>query len=292
MKKFKPIYILIAVIALLQSCVVIRPGEVAVDIHLGKMKRVLKPGHYHTATFGRKIIRFDSRIQEYEGKFVFHSKEGVEINTDITLTYRLIPDSLKSIYSNFGLRYKEIVIIDNMTKVVRGVGANYKATELLEIRNQIEDSIEANMNELIRPYGFEVNLVLLKHLELPKQVVSTIEAKLNAEETSKKTEIDLEIKIKNRDYELETQRKQAELEITKQRLTLDFAIEKQKKEAERMLIEAEAIRKQQEIVDATLTPNLLKLKSLEITRDLVKSTNTKVIITDGKSPIIMSDLTK
>ncbi len=280
---------LVALFILVQSCTVINPGEVALDIHLGKIKRILPPGNYHTSTFRRQIIIFDSRIQEYEGKFNFHTNEGIEIESEITLTYHLLPDSLKSIYSNFGLQFKEIVIVDNLTKVIRLEGAHYKSNELLEVKNQLEDSIKFNMNNLIRYYGFEVDLVLLKHLALPPGIVATIEAKLNAVENSKKTEIDLDIKRKNRDYDLETQQKQAELEITKQRLTLDFAIEKQKKEAERLLIEAVAIKKQQATIDSTLTPNLLKLKSLEITRDLVKSSNTKVIITDGKSPIILNE---
>lgn len=289
MKNIRTNFIIALVILILQSCAIIHPGEVALDVHLGKIKRVLGPGNYHTPTFGRQIIRYNARIQEYDGKFNFHSMEGIEINSELTLTYHLVPDSLKSIYKNFGLDYKEIVIIDNLTKVMRVEGANYKATELLEIRTKLEESIKADMNELIRPYGFEVNLVLLKHLELPQQVISTIEAKLNSETLSKKTEIDLEIKRKNRDYDLETEKKQAELEIAKQRLILDFAIEKQKKEAERMQIEAIAIKKQQATLDSTLTTNLLKLKSLEITRDLLKSNNTKIIITDGKSPVILDD---
>ena len=91
------------------------------------------------------------------------------------------------------------------------------------------------------------------------------------------------------DFQLEKDIKLKELEIQKQRLDIDFYIEKQKKEAERMLIEAEAIKKQQEIVNSTLTDKLIELKSLEITRDLVKSNNAKIIISDGKSPIILND---
>ena len=91
------------------------------------------------------------------------------------------------------------------------------------------------------------------------------------------------------DFQLEKDLKIKELEIKKQRLDIDFYIEKQKKEAERMLIEAEAIKKQQEIVNSTLTDKLIELKSLEITRDLVKSNNAKIIISDGKSPIILND---
>jgi hypothetical protein len=56
-----------------------------------------------------------------------------------------------------------------------------------------------------------------------------------------------------------------------------------------MLIESEGIRKSQDILNSSITDKLIKFKALEITRDLVKSPNTKVIITDGKSPVLFGD---
>lgn len=91
------------------------------------------------------------------------------------------------------------------------------------------------------------------------------------------------------DFELEKQKKEKEMAIITERMQINFNIEKQKKEAERLLIEADAIKKQQAIINATLNDRLIKYKSLEITRDLVGSKNTKVIVTDGKSPVIVND---
>ena len=290
MKTLKAIFLLLSAIALLNGCSIIRPGEVGLKVKYGKTQdRVLLPGAHWRGIFGKRIVRFDTRIQEYEGKFNFHTDEGIEINSEITLTYHLVPDSAKSIYLSFGTGYQNIVIVDNLTSVIRAVGAKYKATNLLEARAEMEKSIKEKMNALIQPYGFDVDLVLLKHIALPPQIVATIEAKLNAVEISKKTDIDLEIKKKNRDYDIETQKKEAELEITKQRLTLEFAIEKQKKETERLLIESEGIKKSQDILNSSITDKLIKFKALDITKELVKSSNAKIIITDGKSPVILSD---
>ncbi|MBK9729050.1 MAG: hypothetical protein IPO86_13130 [Saprospiraceae bacterium] len=94
------------------------------------------------------------------------------------------------------------------------------------------------------------------------------------------------------DFELEKQQKEAEMEIVKQRLTLDFAVEKQKKESERLLIESEGIKKSQDIINTSITDKLIKFKALDITRELMKSPNAKIIITDGKSPVILGDNNK
>lgn len=145
------------------------------------------------------------------------------------------------------------------------------------------------MNKVIGEYGFAMDLVMLKEVDLPQAVVETIEAQLNADETAKKTKIENEIKRNQLDFELEKQKKEKEMAIITERMQINFNIEKQKKEAERLLIEADAIKKQQAIINATLNDRLIKYKSLEITRDLVGSKNTKVIVTDGKSPVIVND---
>ena len=66
-------------------------------------------------------------------------------------------------------------------------------------------------------------------------------------------------------------------------------IEKQKKESERLLIESEGIKKSQDIINTSITDKLIKFKALDITRELMKSPNAKIIITDGKSPVILGD---
>ena len=289
MKSLEIPFCFIIAVFLLQSCVIIRPGEVALKVRYGKIKPgILLPGMYTRGILGTRVVRFDTRIREYEGKFNFHTVEGIEINTDLTLTYHLIPDSAKNVYLNFGQAYKNIVIIDNLTSVIRAVGSKLKSTDLIEARVEMEQTIKERMNAAIRPYGFDVDLVLLQHVALPKEVVATIEAKLIAEQIAKKTLIDNEIKRKELDFTLEKQRKETELEITKQRLTLDFAIEKQKKESERLLIESQGIKKSQDILNSSITDKLIKFKALDITKELMKSPNTKIIITDGKSPVIVN----
>jgi prohibitin 1 len=291
MKYLKIFFTIIMTLMLLESCVIVRPGEIGVDVHFGKTKsKSLKPGpHHFFAIFGRKIVRFDSRVTNYSQSLNFHTQEGIEVTSQITILYHIIPDSTVSIYRQLGTDYQEIVIEDNLTTILRQTGLNYKATELITERTAIENTVKNNMETVVGKYGFAIDLVMLKEIDLPTNITRTIEAKLNAEETAKKTKIDNEILRNQLDFQLEKDMKEAKLEIEVQRITIDFSIEKQKKEAERLLIEAEAIKEQQQIINSTLTDRLIKYKSLEITRDLVKSKNTKVIVTDGTSPVILNE---
>ena len=73
-------------------------------------------------------------------------------------------------------------------------------------------------------------------------------------------------------------------------LEYEFKIDKARKEAERKEIEANGIAKFQQIVNRTITPQLLKWKGVEATQEISKSPNSKVIVIgngDGDLPIIL-----
>lgn len=290
MKNVKLVILYALVALILGSCAVIRPGEVALKVRYGKIQPViLLPGAYAQGIIGTRIKRFDTRVTEYSSKIGFHSSEGIEVTSEITMLYHLIPDSVISIYQKFDGYYQNTLIINNLITALRQEGLNHKAIELITQRNEIEQTIKEKLTATIGKYGFSVDLVLMKDIDLPAEVTTSIQAKLTAEQVSKKTEIDLEIQRKNLDYQIEKQKKEAELEVAKQRIGLDFVIEKQKKESERLLIESEAIKKSQDILNSSITDMLIKYKALDITKELMKSPNAKIIITDGKSPVILSD---
>jgi len=64
-----------------------------------------------------------------------------------------------------------------------------------------------------------------------------------------------------------------------------FEIEAEGK-ANAMGIEAIATRRANDTINKTLTPTILKLRQIEAFRSLSNSNNSKLIITDGKSPFL------
>jgi regulator of protease activity HflC (stomatin/prohibitin superfamily) len=289
-KNISILYIIVAIAIILGGCAVIRPGEVALKVRYGKIQpEILQPGAHLRGLVFTRIKRFNTRVTEYSDKIDFHSTEGIEVTSEITMLYHVIPDSAISIYPKFDVNFQSTLIINNLVTAMRKEGLNHKAIELITQRAEIEQGIKDKLTTTIGKYGFVVDLVLIKAIHLPDEVTKAIQAKLTAEQVSKRTDIDLEIQRKNLDYQIEKDKKEAELDVAKQRIALNFIIEKQNKETERMLIESEGIKKSQDILNSSITDKLIKFKALEITRDLVKSPNTKVIISDGKSPVILGD---
>ncbi len=56
-----------------------------------------------------------------------------------------------------------------------------------------------------------------------------------------------------------------------------------------MQIEAEAIKEYNRTISESLNEMMVKWSSVQVMKGLVTSPNTKVIITDGKTPMIVND---
>jgi regulator of protease activity HflC (stomatin/prohibitin superfamily) len=79
------------------------------------------------------------------------------------------------------------------------------------------------------------------------------------------------------------------LKAEQESLQMEFIISKQRKEAERMQIEAEAIKNYNNTIAQSLSEIMVKWNSIQVLKELVNSPNSKVIVTDGKSPMIIND---
>ena len=71
-------------------------------------------------------------------------------------------------------------------------------------------------------------------------------------------------------------------------LSRKFILKQEKLEADRKIIEAKGTREAQKILAEGLTPEIIKLKSIEAFRELSKSANSKIIVTDGEAPLLIN----
>ena len=161
--------------------------------------------------------------------------------------------------------------------IVREYTMKYTAIELLNERETIEKNIEDKLKEAISAYGIILDDVLVKDIDMPTEVLHAIENKAKAEQIAKQTKLELQTKRDQEDFDIESKEKE-----------LKFALEKQKNDSLMMQIDAYAIKNYQLIINQALTDRFLKFKSIEITKELVKSPNAKIIITNGKTMMLNS----
>jgi regulator of protease activity HflC (stomatin/prohibitin superfamily) len=174
------------------------------------------------------------------------SSEGLVMNLDTSLIYHLNPEKAAEVFQKIGGKYELVVIEPTLRAAIREATASHTANALYTgeremVAKQISDQMTATMTQR----GIIVESVLLRDIQLPQTLKSSIEAKQQAEQEA---------------------------------LAMNFRLQKEKQEAERKRIEAAGIRDFQQIVAQGISPALLEWKGIEATELLSKSPNSKVVV--------------
>jgi regulator of protease activity HflC (stomatin/prohibitin superfamily) len=284
---------------ILLSCTVIRQGEVGVKRRLGKIDpQFIEQGPKGYNLFTTTILKVPTRTMNIEVKPDLPSKEGLTIRSEISILYRIKPEAAPKIVQGIGLNYESEVILPVFRSAAADITAKFLAKDMHSgERTQIEGAIRRQMIEILEPKGFIIDNVLLKSIMLPAGLARTIEEKLQAEQEAQRMEFvkerekrDAERRIIEAEGKKEIARIQAEGEknaaiIQAEARKRMFEIEAEGR-ANAMAIEAVATRRANDTINRTLTPTILKLRQIEAFRALSNSNNSKLVVTDGKTPFL------
>lgn len=279
---------IIAFAAILSSCSRIIQGEIGVKRRLGKVSnKTVSPGLAVFNPFTTKVIKVPTRTVNLEISTGLPSKEGLTIKSEISILYRIEAKNAVSVLESIGLNYEDVIILPVFRSASADVCARFMAKDMHSAeRSKIEKAIKDQMMETLADRGFIIEAVLMKNITLPTGLSNAIEEKLNAEQEAQRMEFVLQRETKD------AQRKVIEAEGKKQIIVIDAEGRKQadiiKAEGEKTarIIEAQGIKEANELLNSSLTPTILKYKSIEAFRDISSSGNSKVIITDGKTPLL------
>lgn len=252
----KTLFIIICVSLSISSCTIVIQGEVGVKRKLGKLKEVpYQPGVVGFNPLATIIIKVPIRTVNREVKLTLPSKEGLNIQAEISILYRIMPDKAPKIVETIGMNYEDVVIISVFRSAAADVCSQFYAKDMHTAeRAHIEKEIAKLMTSILEPRGFVIEAVLLKSIVLPPNLSKSIELKLQAEQEAQQ---------------------------------MEFVLQKEKLEAERKRIEAEGISNSQKIISEGLTDQILKYNTIQAFEKLSTSDNTKIIITDGNAPLLI-----
>jgi regulator of protease activity HflC (stomatin/prohibitin superfamily) len=293
------IYLLAMLCITSSSCTIIRQGEVGVKRRLGKIDpEYVQQGPKGYNFLTTTIIKVPTRTVNIEVKPDLPSKEGLTIRSEISILYRMKPEAAPKIVQNIGLNYESEVILPVFRSASADVTAKFLAKDMHSgERGQIEQAIRKQMTDILEPKGFVIDNVLMKSINLPSGLARTIEEKLQAEQEAQRMEFvkerekrDAERKIIEAEGKKEIARIQAEGERNASIIQAEgrksiIEIEALGK-ANAMKIEATAVKMANDTINKTLTPTILKLRQIEAFRALSNSNNSKLILTDGKTPFL------
>jgi prohibitin 1 len=248
--------LLLALAMFSSGCSIVYQNQIGIKRTLGKVKtKELAPGAYLINPFLTRVIKLPANTVNLEVKLDLPSKEGLTVNSEISILYRIKDGEARNILTKTGRFYEQEVILSVFRSASADVCARFNAKDMHSgARAEIENEIQKRMTDLLSARGFEVEAVLMKSIRLPAGLASSIEAKLSAEQDA---------------------------------LRMEFILKQERLEAERRIIEAEGIKAANEIISKGLTKEVLSLRSIEAFKELSQSPNAKVIVTDGKTPLIV-----
>ena len=110
MKKVSSIACLVLCITTLSSCIIISPGEVGVRRTLGKLSdKVLDQGVHGVNPFATTVVRTPIRTVNLEMVINLPSKEGLNINSGISILYHIDKNLVPQLIENVGSGYETII---------------------------------------------------------------------------------------------------------------------------------------------------------------------------------------
>ena len=234
--------ILVLVIILTRSLFTVGAGEVGVifdplggGVQTAEAQEGLniKPPYASVAKYNIKTQDYTMSAVAEEGTIKTGDRvktvtsEGQYVGLDITILYRIDPSRADELRSSIGLEgeYQQIVVRPAIRSTIREIISNHEASDIYgEGRATVEVEIFDRLVTILQSRNIYVEQVLLREVELPAQLTTSIEAK-----------------------------KQAEQEA----LRMQYVLEKEKLEKERKLIEADGIAGANQIIADSLSREYL-----------------------------------
>lgn len=215
------------------------------------VESTLGPG-FHVYFSWNDMYVFDMRISETKQNMSVLSKNGLDIEIELSLRYRATEDSLRYVFINIGRdreSYFNKIIMPEMRSVTREVIGKYDEEEIYNKKREIvQKEIFELMKKRLGKHGLYCETVLVRDINLPTEIQTAIKTKLKEQQLA---------------------------------LQYEYRLQREQKEKERKKIEAEGVAEYQRIVNQSLTPNLLKLRGIEVTKELANSKNSKVVVIGG-----------
>lgn len=256
-------FVLLVIILLVsgKSFLTLNPGEKGVLFKRfsgGLEKDKIYSEGFHVIMPWNTMYIYDTRIMESFEKLEVLSRNGLNIKVDLSYRFYPVADDIGNLHAKIGKNFHESIIKPEIRSSTREVIGKYLPEELYSTKREaIQDEIFTQTSTALKKKYIILDAVLIREVALPQTLKTAIENKLKQEQES---------------------------------LEYEYRLEKERKEAERRIIEAQAKAKANQILNSSLTENILKDKGIEATLKLAESPNSKtVIIGSGKDglPLIL-----
>jgi len=247
--------------------VVVQPGQAGIVVLFGTVKNEPLPAGLHFIIPFSTVELMEVRTRNYtmssssdEGQkrgddsMPVITSDGLTVKLDATIFYSLQLSQVPKIFKDLGPEVEEKFVRSQIRAAMRDAAANLQATELYTSKRQkFVDDVSKALKISFESRGINMEQVLLRNVILPDQITKAINDKIAADQEAQK---------------------------------MAFVLQKERQEAERKRIEAEGQAKAQQIVSASLTPQIIEYQRIQALRAIGDKGNMIITPMGGATPVI------
>lgn len=211
-------------------------GEVAVVKVFGEAQGTRTAGLHYDLWVMNSYEKYDVKVQKMDIATATYSSDAQTMDVEMTVQYQIDPERVVDITNKFGslelLQAKIESIVIEKTKAVLSA---HKAMDIIADRAamspKVEDAVKVAVDE---NYFVSINTIVLTNIDFSDAFESAVEDKMIAEQQLLKAEYDNKTKV-----------------------------EKAEADAKAVLVAAEAEKKANELLQKSLTPEILQEQWIE-----------------------------
>jgi len=262
MKRIKILLLICLAAVALGACSKVPAGNVGVKVYLlggakGVDTETLSPGRYWIGwnedlylfpTFTQNYVWTKAKTEgsEADESITFQTMEGLSVNTDVGISYHIDPKKVPLVFQKYRKGVEEITSI-YLRSMVRDAFVNAGSTRPIESaygsgKQVLFIEVQKEVTNQVAPIGIIIERIYsVGDFRLPPKVVEAINAKINATQ----------------------QAQQKKNEIVAAKAEAEKTVAKAQGEANSILAVAEAQAKANRILSESITPELVRYKSIE-----------------------------
>ena len=224
-------------------------GGTVTDKLLGEGIRFVPPWDH--------IFIYNVRHQEVTHSMPALTQDGLTVTVNLSIRYRPQKELVGLLHQAIGPEYMKTVVVPEVEGSVRRIVGTSTVGAIYQNASGLDQQVLDDSQEKAQRNYIDLDAVILRSIELPKELKAQIEAKMVDKETA---------------------------------LAYQYKLQIAEAEAERRRIEANGVAVANNLITPSLSPSMLQWEGLQATRELAKSENAKTVIIGGKGdglPIIL-----
>jgi regulator of protease activity HflC (stomatin/prohibitin superfamily) len=240
----------------------IEAGHVGVVTSFGKVQtETLKPGLNFLPPFVNNVTDVDTRVQGINfDKLAAASREYQDVIMSGTLNVHIDQQNVVRLYQNVGLDYADKIVRPFFANLIKEVVPKYGVGEVLAHREDIRKEAVQKLADKLDDYGIVVDDVAISNIDFSEQYKQAIEAKQVAEQ-----QVLTEQQVLN----------QKKIQADQIRTTAQG-------NADAVLIAAEAQAKANDLLQQSLTPELIQYTLIQKLAPTIQT----IVLPSGQSFIL------